>query len=211
MVLQLKEEYMFFGSETRRRVEEVIAEARDPDHRDRWMDYVMWLIYHVLNHPEDKPVLMREINSIKRLGSGREFPGEVASSHNLPGSVRLYSETYPEDERMLRALKRLESEGLIKNKYDHAFIMQKCNEAADAPYFDSPQSYINYIKLFALRDMPSSDSIEKKRNATMGKHPQWTFTDSSGKDSTEALRRNNLATRFYELFIKGDDNRRQIR
>ena len=211
MALQLKEEYMYFGSETLRRVEEVIAEARDPDHRDRWMDYVMWLQHQALCSPEDQTVLMCEINSIKRLGSGRVFPGEVASSHNLPGSVRLYSETYPEDERMLRALKRLESEGLIKHKYDHAYIMQKCNEAADAPYFDSPQSYINYIKSFVLSKIPSSDSIENKRNATMGKHPQWTFTDSSGKDSTEALRRNKLATRFYELFINGDDNRRQIR
>lgn len=203
MALQLKEEYMYFGSETTRRVEEVIAEARDPDHRERWRDYVMWLQYQALRCPEDQAVLMREINNIKRRASGTGFPGEVASPHNLPGGGKPYSELYTEDERMHRALMKLERDGLIKFKYDHAYILQKCNETEDAPSFISPQTYIDYIKSYNLSKIPSSDSIEAKRNTTVGKHPQWTFKDPAGQDSTEALRRNELATRFYELFLKG--------
>lgn len=202
MAFQLKEEFMYFGCETRRRVDEVIAEARDPDHRDRWRDYVMWLLFHALSCPDDRAVLMHEINSIKRLASGTGFPCEVASQHNLPGA-KSYSELYTEDERMRRALKKLESDGLIKHKYDHAYIMQKCNETGDAPTFVSPQTYINYVEPFKLSKIPSRDSIEDKINTMSGKHPCWTFNDSAGKDSTESLRRNELATRFWQLFVKG--------
>ena len=127
-------------------------------------------------------------------GEGNFHFGMVENTNDVPLSP---------DERIKRALDVMKEENVIKNSYDYAFVMQIMKETDELPNFDSPQSFLTYLKDLGMKELPSEDSLKKKISAKFGKHPSWTFTDSKGKDATEAKRRNNVASRFLSIYRKG--------
>ncbi len=107
------------------------------------------------------------------------------------------------DERIRQAITLMQKENVIKHSYDFAFVMMIMNVAEDCPSFDSPKSFLTYLRGLKIMDLPSDDSIKKKISVTYDKHPSWYFRDPKGKDATEAKRRNNVASRFLSIYRKG--------
>ena len=77
------------------------------------------------------------------------------------------------------------------------------NETEELPNFNSPKSFLDYLRELNITQLPSEDSIKKKVNTTIDKHPSWTFIDNKGNDATEARRRINVASRFLSIYRKG--------
>ena len=107
------------------------------------------------------------------------------------------------EEQIKLAIETMMDEGVFKNSYDFAFVMQLMNETDGLPRFDSAKSFLTYISDLGIDGLPGEDSIKKKLSATFGKYPAWWFNDQKGKDATEAKRRNNVASRFLSLYRKG--------
>ena len=101
------------------------------------------------------------------------------------------------DVRMALAVQGLWDEGVLKNLYDYTWVMEVMNQTDGMPYFNTPASFIAYLKAADVERLPSEDSIDKKQNAFTGSFPDWTFTDC---DAMEAKRRINVGKRFLNIF-----------
>lgn len=106
------------------------------------------------------------------------------------------------EERIKQAIQKVKEEKLIKYAYDYAFIMQMMNETDDMPNFLTPNSFLTYLQMLGIENLPKIDSLKKILSVITGSHP-WKFTDNKGRSGAEALRRNKIAKRFHVLFTKG--------
>ena len=105
------------------------------------------------------------------------------------------------DERVKFAIQSVINENLIKHKYDYTWLMQVMIETDELPNFDSPQSFLTYLSRLELdQNLPEQSSIKKEYSKLSGKFPNWVF---SNKDTTESIRRINVAKRFLSAFRKG--------
>ena len=101
------------------------------------------------------------------------------------------------DVRMALAVRGLWDEGVLKNLYDYTWVMEVMNQTDGMPYFNTPASFIAYLKAADVERLPSEDSINKKQNTFTGSFPDWMFTDC---DAMEAKRRINVGKRFLNIF-----------
>ena len=101
------------------------------------------------------------------------------------------------DVRMALAVQGLWDEGVLKNLYDYTWVMEVMNQTDGMPYFNTPASFIAYLKAADVERLPSEDSINKKQNTFTGSFPDWMFTDC---DAMEAKRRINVGKRFLNIF-----------
>ena len=85
----------------------------------------------------------------------------------------------------------------LKNLYDYTWVMEVMNQTDGMPYFNTPASFIAYLKAAGVERLPSEDSINKKQNTFTGSFPDWMFTDC---DAMEAKRRINVGKRFLNIF-----------
>lgn len=196
---------MVFGSRLRP-VEDVVAEALDPENAQQRDHYLVYLLVHAYDTQDI--ALRRVCDRIKTAHGDKPFIGIPASLHNIPNmtstvSVSEYAKTYTVEERVKRAMEIVIAEGVIKNAYDHTFVFLLMKQNSEMPDFISAQSYLDYMKGLGFVNFPSKDTIEKKVSATLGSYPSWTFIDSKGMDAAETRRRNNVATRFFSAFRKG--------
>ena len=203
--LTYKTEMMHFGSRLRP-VEDVVAEAMDPENSQQRDHYLVYLLVHAYDTQDI--ALRRVCDRIKMAHGDKPFTGIPASAHNIPNrtstvSVSEYAQTYTVEERVKRAMEIIIAEGIIKNAYDHAFVFMLMNQNREMPNFISAQSYLDYMKGLGFVNFPSKDTIEKKVSGTIGNYPSWSFIDGKGQDAAEARRRNNVATRFFSAFRKG--------
>ena len=76
-------------------------------------------------------------------------------------------------------------------------VMEVMNQTDGMPCFNTPASFIAYLKAADVERLPSEDSINKKINTFTGRFPDWLFVDC---DTTEAKRRINVGKRFLNLF-----------
>lgn len=106
------------------------------------------------------------------------------------------------EERIKQAIQKVKEEKRIKYAYDYAFIMQMMNETDDMPNFSTPNSFLTYLQMLGIENLPKIDSLKKILSVITGSHP-WKFTDNKGQSGAEALRRNRIAKRFHVLFTKG--------
>lgn len=104
-----------------------------------------------------------------------------------------------EQERIKRSIENLLEENLCKYLYDYTWIMEAMNQTEGMPHFDTPNSFINYLKGLGIEKLPSDDSISKKQNSFSGNFPNWDFNDC---DTTEATRRINIGKFFLSAFRK---------
>ena len=91
------------------------------------------------------------------------------------------------------------AEGMLQHLYDYTWVMAVMNQSEDLPSFDTPGSFISYIRVLGVVKLPTESSINKAQNKFYGKFPDWVFT---GCDQTEADRRINVARRFLSLYRK---------
>jgi hypothetical protein len=101
------------------------------------------------------------------------------------------------DVRMGMAVQGLWDEGVLKHLYDYTWVMEVMNQTDGMPCFNTPASFISYLKTADVERLPSEDSINKKINTFTGRFPDWLFIDC---DTTEAKRRINVGKRFLNLF-----------
>lgn len=200
-----KTEMMVFGSRLRP-VEDVVAEALDPENAQQRDHYLVYLLAHAYDTQD--AALRRVCDRIKTAHGDKPFTGIPTSAHNIPignlsASTSDYVQTHTVEVRIKRAMEILLAEKVIKNAYDHAFVFQLMNESKELPDFLSAQSYLDYMQGLGFVNFPSKDTIEKKVSATFGSYPSWTFNDNKGQDATETIRRNNVAKRFISAFRKG--------
>ena len=108
------------------------------------------------------------------------------------------------DKRMKHALDCLKKEGLLIHKYDYVWIMRYLNEEHikdSGLFYISVNSYREYITKYMDHQVAGLSTLSQYYNYIEGRFPEWTFSDT--KDSTERLRRVNVAKRFSALFVKG--------
>ena len=101
------------------------------------------------------------------------------------------------DVRIGMAVHGLWDEGVLKHLYDYTWVMEVMNQTDGMPCFNTPASFIAYLKAADVERLPSEDSINKKQNTFTGSFPDWTFTDC---DAMEAKRRINVGKRFLNIF-----------
>ena len=94
------------------------------------------------------------------------------------------------------AAKTMRVEDELKHLYDYTWLMMLMNETDGLPSFDTPTSYVDYMKQCGVKSMPTRSNISKYYDKARGKFPNWTFTDADGQ---ETRRRNNVAKRFLNL------------
>ena len=100
------------------------------------------------------------------------------------------------DAKVYNALATLKKEGEIVHLYDFTWPMIAMNENKDLPSFDTPTSYLNYMKKVGIKKLPSRSTISKYYDRARGQFPNCTFDDA---DTTETIRRNNVGRRFIKL------------
>jgi hypothetical protein len=106
-------------------------------------------------------------------------------------------DTVATDVRMALAVQGLWEEGVLRHLYDYTWVMEVMNQTDGMPYFNTPASFITYLKAADVERLPSEDSINKKQNTFTGRFPDWIFVDC---DATEAKRRINVGKRFLNIF-----------
>ena len=94
------------------------------------------------------------------------------------------------------AANTMRAEGELKHLYDYTWLMMLMNETDGLPSFDTPTSYVDYMKQCGVKSMPTRSNISKYYDKARGEFPNWKFADADGQ---EAKRRNNVAKRFLNL------------
>ena len=98
------------------------------------------------------------------------------------------------------AIFTMTAEGTLQHLYDYTWIMTVMNQTRGMPQFNTPSSFIDYLRKLGVKRLPSEDSINRKQNTFTGTFPEWTFINC---DTTEANRRINVGKRFMALFRAG--------
>ena len=105
--------------------------------------------------------------------------------------------TVATDVRIGMTVQELWEEGVLRHLYDYTWVMEVMNQTDDMPCFNTPASFIAYLKAADVERLPSEDSINKKQNTFTGRFPDWIFVDC---DTMEAKRRINVGKRFLNIF-----------
>lgn len=102
-----------------------------------------------------------------------------------------------------QAIHDLLNNKVIRRPSDYTYIMQVINEekVKDAPYFKSPDAFIDYLKELGIKNLPSRTTLYDTNNLMGGCYPKWRFKDSQ-IDGIESLRRNNVARKFLSALFK---------
>lgn len=103
--------------------------------------------------------------------------------------------------RIRRAIEVMQQEEVLRYKYDYAWLKVIMDSTEGLPSFRSAQSFVDYLRGLGVADVPSESSISRYMDLPRGRHPQWTFADTS--DGRECQRRNLVASRFLSLVRKG--------
>lgn len=104
---------------------------------------------------------------------------------------------------MTEATKTLRDNKVLRKPSDYAYIMQVINEKqiAYAPYFLTPDAFLDYLKDLGFKNIPGRTTIYDTKNGIKGEYPQWTFPFLHA-DDIETLRRNNVARQFLSAYFK---------
>lgn len=101
------------------------------------------------------------------------------------------------------AIRDILNNKVIRRPSDYTYIMQVINEkhVKDAPYFKSPDAFIDYLKELGIKNLPSRTTLYDTINVMAGCYPKWRFNDNR-VDAIETLRRNNVARKFLSALFK---------
>lgn len=106
------------------------------------------------------------------------------------------------EDKIRRAIRTMQQEGVLKYQYDYLWLMLVLNKEKSLPHFDTPKSFLQYLRTdIGLDGLPSESTLQKKNGETHGNFPQWDFRDTD--DTLEVNRRNNVGRRFLSLLRQG--------
>lgn len=106
------------------------------------------------------------------------------------------------EDKIRRAIRTMQQEGVLKYQYDYLWLMLVLNKEKSLPHFDTPKSFLQYLRTdIGLDGLPSESTLQKKNGETHGNFPQWDFRDTD--DTLEVNRRNNVGKRFLSLLRQG--------
>ena len=122
---------------------------------------------------------------------------------NLCPSIEMVAEYTAEEVRkhldicIKEAIEELRNQNAFRKISDYTYIMQVINEKKweDAPFFQTPDSFRDYLREIGVREIPGRSSLYETIQIMKGKYPHWTFDDTK-IDGVETLRRNNVASQF---------------
>lgn len=99
------------------------------------------------------------------------------------------------------ALIALKEEGLIKHRYDYAWLYTLIEQdmVGGLPKFVSVKSFISFVTGLGIEGVASNSTLAQYYSYVDGKFPDWTFSDVKC-DIREKMRRINLIKRFLILF-----------
>lgn len=128
----------------------------------------------------------------------RDFFGDAEEAQFedvKPDDAREEQETHMSiDEKILKALSTVITEGFIVNAYDYHVIQWVLREKFSVS-FNNGQSFVDYLTSQGItHKLPSADSINKKTSDMQGKFPDYTWANT---DHNEEVRRINIAKRFF--------------
>ena len=128
------------------------------------------------------------------------MPGTQESARDhTEENIALTNQTTATQQKIKNCIYVMTAEGMLQHLYDYTWVMAVMNQSEDLPSFDTPGSFISYIRALGVVKLPTESSINKAQNKFYGKFPDWVFT---GCDQTEADRRINVARRFLSLYRK---------
>lgn len=104
------------------------------------------------------------------------------------------------DDRFRKTVIALQDEGLIKHKYDFAWLYAAIQKglADGIAEFVSVKSFITYVTNLGIRGIAANSTLAQYYSYVQGKFPDWTFSDT--RNAIEKSRRINLVKRFLKLF-----------
>ena len=104
------------------------------------------------------------------------------------------------DDGFRKAVIALQDEGLIKHKYDFAWLYAAIQKglADGIAEFVSVKSFITYVTNLGIRGIAANSTLAQYYSYVQGKFPDWTFSDT--RNAIEKSRRINLVKRFLKLF-----------
>ena len=102
--------------------------------------------------------------------------------------------------RFKKAIMALQNEGLIKHKYDYAWLYAaiQIGVVDGMSIFASVNSFIIYVTDLGIEGVAAISTLSQYYSYVQGKFPDWSFTDTL--DMREKTRRVNLVKRFLKLF-----------
>ena len=128
------------------------------------------------------------------------MPGTQESARdNTEENIAQTNQITATQQKIKNCIYVMTAEGMLQHLYDYTWVMAVMNQSEDLPSFDTPGSFISYIRALGVVKLPTESSINKAQNKFYGKFPDWVFT---GCDQTEADRRINVARRFLSLYRK---------
>ncbi|MBQ2675387.1 MAG: hypothetical protein IJG07_12035 [Prevotella sp.] len=106
------------------------------------------------------------------------------------------------DECFAKAIKELQDEKEIRNRYDFAFIFMAIREGiiSGVEPFLSVQNFIDYLRDINVSSPPCKNSIANICTRTQGEYPYWLYDEVL--DAKEELRRRNIVMRFSSVFSR---------
>jgi len=121
---------------------------------------------------------------------------EIVSNEDLQGM------TSSIDECFAKAIRELQTEGVIRNQYDYAFIYMAIREdiICDMEPFYSVQSFVDYLRGLGISNPPSKNSIANICTHTQGYFPDWFYDEAV--DANEVRRRKVVVMRFSSCFSR---------
>ncbi len=128
-------------------------------------------------------------------GDGTFHFGMVENARD--GACKDEEDATDEEQRFKKCIDILSKEKLLKHLYDYTWVMEASNQTEGLPNFNTPSSFITYLKGIGIERLPSEDSINRKQNVFVGTFPSWQFNDC---DTTEANRRINVGKRFLNAY-----------
>ena len=101
---------------------------------------------------------------------------------------------------MLRTIQELKANRAIILPRDYCLVMMVANQELEkfGLFFYTPKDFLDYLKGIGLDGLPGRSTIYDMIAITVGKYPEWTFTDKPG--CSEELRRNNVGRQFLSAF-----------
>lgn len=119
--------------------------------------------------------------------------------------IIMTTDSLSKDDRDLcfkQAIQELIDDRLIRKPMDYAWIMTAVEQGAvkDFEPFPSHQSFIDYLDLLGVKELPSRTTLFRAYAKISGVYPQWVFTD--GPKQGEKLRRNTIVVRFLSAYSR---------
>ena len=124
---------------------------------------------------------------------------EAATSESVETETDEADQTIAMQRRIKSCIYEMTAEGSLKHLYDYTWVMMVMNDTKEMPSFDTPTSFVDYIRMLGVGKLPTKSSINKVQSKAYGKFPNWEFTDC---DQMEATRRINVAKRFLNIYRK---------